>query len=113
MGNITVINKPTIDGIQYLRAVAALMVVMFHSRLTTFGSDTWPTFGHSGVDIFFVISGFVMAYATKDINPNLNFNNRLSNTYEFLRKRFIRIFPLYFLGLIWVSRRDVFKATSV
>lgn len=100
-------SKSTIDGIQYLRALAALMVVLFHSRLSVYGSDDWPTFGHSGVDIFFVISGFVMAFATKNINPNLNFNSRLSVTYEFLRKRFIRIYPLYFLGLVWISRRDI------
>ena len=108
MENKAIINKTTVDGIQYLRAVAALMVVMFHSRLTVYGSDAWPTFGHSGVDIFFVISGFVMSYATQSINPNSNFTLRISDTYEFLRKRFIRIFPLYFLGLLWVSRRDIF-----
>ena len=107
MENNSINSKTTIDGIQYLRTVAALMVVMFHSRLTVYGSDSWPAFGHSGVDIFFVISGFIMAYATKNINPNSNFTLRLSDTYEFLRKRFIRIFPLYFLGLLWVSRRDI------
>lgn len=99
----------TIEGIQYLRGIAALMVVLYHARLSVFGSDAWPIFGYAGVDIFFVISGFVMSHATRSFNITANLKSRIANTYEFFRKRFIRIAPLYFLGLIWVSRRDLIQ----
>lgn len=109
MKNILDTNKLTIEGIQYLRGIAALMVVLYHAKISVFGSDAWPAFGYSGVDIFFVISGFVMSHATRSLTLNNNFRDRFLNTYEFFRKRFIRIAPLYFLGLIWVSRRDIFQ----
>jgi peptidoglycan/LPS O-acetylase OafA/YrhL len=43
----------TIDGIQVLRAIAALMVVVFHARFSVPGGEGWPIFGFAGVDIFF------------------------------------------------------------
>lgn len=79
--------------LQYLRAVAALMVVAFHATEklgTTMGNDDGPTFttGLAGVDIFFVVSGFIMLATTrgKDVTPG-----------DFARRRFERIVPLYWL----------------
>jgi peptidoglycan/LPS O-acetylase OafA/YrhL len=49
-------------GIQYLRAVAALMVVIFHlePQLRRMGyAGFWPQGLSSGVDVFFVISGVI------------------------------------------------------
>ena len=46
-----------LTSIQLLRAVAAMSVVFFHM-------ETVPQLGIFGVDIFFVISGFVMAMVT-------------------------------------------------
>lgn len=109
MRPITPTNNITINGIQYLRAIAALMVVVHHAKLSVFGSGTWPAFGHTGVDIFFVISGFVMAHATQQMNTSPIFKSRMLTSYEFLRKRLIRIYPLYLLGLIWVSRRALIE----
>ncbi len=97
----------TIEGIQYLRGIAALMVVLHHARTSVIGSEAWPTFGYAGVDIFFVISGFVMSHATQNLSVTTHLKNRVAYTYEFFRKRIIRIVPLYFIGLIWVSRRDI------
>ena len=82
-----------IVSLQYLRAVAALMVVAFHAaeklgRMA--GTDGAATFtaGLAGVDIFFVVSGFIMLATTwgKDVTPA-----------DFARKRFERIVPLYWL----------------
>ncbi len=70
-------------SIQYLRAVAALSVVAFHSEQAT-------ALGQAGVDIFFVISGFIMWMVTaKPIGPG-----------EFVRHRLIRIVPLYWIATI-------------
>lgn len=82
-----------IVSLQYLRAVAALMVVAFHASEklgSMMGNDDAPNFtlGLAGVDIFFVVSGFIMLATTqgKDIT-----------TADFARRRFERIVPLYWL----------------
>lgn len=74
--------KGKIDSIQVLRAFAALAVVHFHTQFTI---GSWHTFGAFGVDIFFVISGFIMAMICA------------ANTRDFLIRRLIRIVPLYWL----------------
>ena len=43
-----------LSGIQGLRAVAVILVVFYHSGLNAF------SFGYIGVDIFFVISGYLI-----------------------------------------------------
>jgi exopolysaccharide production protein ExoZ len=94
-----------IDGIQYLRAVAALMVVVHHARHYFPQGDHWSTFGSRGVDIFFVISGFVMAHSTQDYRADAN---RRFQAARFLAKRFIRVVPLYWLALLWTSKHQLF-----
>jgi exopolysaccharide production protein ExoZ len=77
-------------SIQYLRGCAAFMIVLFHLQLQLhrIGYDGyWPHFLRAGVDIFFVISGFIMwVTAAKGVT-----------TLEFFRRRIIRIVPLYWL----------------
>lgn len=83
--------------IQALRAVAALMVVVFHA-LELWGDRIdasapgvdWEN-GAAGVDIFFVISGFVMIVASRRLI------DKPSGWIEFLRHRVARIVPLYWL----------------
>lgn len=84
----------TIAGVQYLRGIAALMVVLHHAQ-TPFGV-TWFEGGASGVDIFFVISGFIMALTTAKFDPA---GDRLAQAAEFLKRRFLRVVPLYWLFL--------------
>lgn len=80
----------TLKSIQYLRGVAAMMVVFYHvfPQLQRMGFN-YPeiTAFSSGVDIFFVISGFVMTYSTAR-NPQID-------GLTFLKNRIIRIVPLY------------------
>jgi exopolysaccharide production protein ExoZ len=52
------------------------------------------SWGASGVDIFFVISGFVMAHTTRDS----------TDAVTFFRKRIARIVPLYWIALLWTAR---------
>jgi exopolysaccharide production protein ExoZ len=72
-----------IDSIQYLRGFAALLVVAFHALEST---PTQFPIGASGVDVFFVISGFIMASLM--VGPE-------SDAATFIWRRAIRIVPLY------------------
>jgi exopolysaccharide production protein ExoZ len=89
--------------IQVLRGIAAMMVVLHHySRTmeTYVNRPSWISslglggLGASGVDIFFVISGFIMVYTT-DQKPTGS-----KAALSFLEHRVLRIFPLYWL---WTS----------
>ncbi len=88
---------------QAMRGIAALLVVLFHleamfregaPRSREFG-QFWSR-GFAGVDMFFVISGFIMVYVTRDIAPSLR------NAGRFLWARLSRIYPLWwvFAGLM-------------
>ncbi|OWU99096.1 hypothetical protein B5K12_00010, partial [Klebsiella pneumoniae subsp. pneumoniae] len=52
--------------------------------------------GGFGVDIFFVISGFIMAYTINDSRKE----NNIKAGREFIKKRILRIYPLHLLVLI-------------
>ena len=65
------------DSLQLLRGLTALMIVLEHIRFLNCGAF--------GVDIFFCLSGFMIMFSTQ------------RTTKFFLRKRLIRILPLYYL----------------
>ena len=92
----------TLEGVQYLRGVAALMVVVHHAR-AYFGVEAadWSSFGSRGVDVFFVISGFIMAFVTQRYQPDAN---RWLQVRDFLVKRVIRVVPLYWIALAIAAR---------
>jgi exopolysaccharide production protein ExoZ len=82
-------------GIQYLRGIAALMVVFHHA--TFYATHyTWSGFGATGVDIFFVISGFIMAHTCSRGSRAREPRGVVSA--GFLLKRCIRVIPLYWLA---------------
>jgi exopolysaccharide production protein ExoZ len=91
-------------NIQFLRLVAAMLVVVYHVsfQLPGGGGTEHGLFwlgqatGFAGVDVFFVISGFIMAYTTiGEIGP--------VRSLDFARRRIARIFsgywPFFFLAL--------------
>jgi exopolysaccharide production protein ExoZ len=86
-------NQHTFATIQALRFVAALMVVFTHATFyigsrTHSGLMVWDT-GAQGVHVFFVISGFVMAWTARPLIGN-------DGAFRyFLTSRIIRIVPLY------------------
>ena len=71
-----------LDSVQVLRALAAVAVVTHHIRL--FGNGAW------GVDLFFVISGFIMCFVTEHSGAH------------FFTKRVIRVVPLYWAGTLGI-----------
>lgn len=90
--------KARLDGIQYLRAIAALMVAFHHAR-HYFPDEVvaaLPAFGQYGVDVFFVISGYLMARVTAGHDPAAP---RRALAISFLRDRVLRVVPLYWLAL--------------
>lgn len=87
-----------INNLQALRAIAALLVVFFHlmhlePRLSTAPPvlPEWFLAGTGGVDLFFVISGFIMVWVTKGYTPGFAAGT------DFLYKRATRIYPLYWI----------------
>lgn len=83
-------------GLQVLRITAALMVLITHSgyyvseRLSK-GFHYWKN-GASGVDIFFVLSGFVMIYSSSKLFGDPD------GWKMFAERRIIRIVPLYWIA---------------
>jgi exopolysaccharide production protein ExoZ len=85
-------------GIQWMRAIAALLVVVDHSLFTLIdkaGADASMApfaalLGAMGVKLFFLISGFVMIVSsTSRFGP--------AASLDFMRRRLIRIVPLYWI----------------
>ncbi len=78
--------------VQALRALACALVVVYHTLLASSPAlaSTWPN-GSAGVDLFFVISGFVMVTSARRLN------GRPDPARRFLRRRLLRIAPLYWL----------------
>ncbi|MBZ5677955.1 MAG: acyltransferase [Acidobacteriia bacterium] len=99
-------QKPEIKPLTGVRAFASWWVVLFHLRgiiadlLLTPRSGLVSVLagGNFGVDLFFVLSGFVLAYNYHDAFPVLT--GRLYG--RFLWQRLARIYPIHCLGLaIW------------
>ena len=74
-----------LESIQHLRGIAALLVVFVH-----FPTPLARFCGSIGVDIFFFISGFI-------IFISIDKSGYYDKPFTFLKKRLLRIIPLYFL----------------
>jgi peptidoglycan/LPS O-acetylase OafA/YrhL len=85
-------------GLDALRGVAAVMVMLFHYTTRyeeKFGHTTAPAFtlpwGHLGVDLFFMISGFVIFMTLeRTVRPR-----------DFLVSRLSRLFPTYWVAVVF------------
>jgi len=78
----SLIARQPLASISYLRALAAVAVVESHA--------TQGLIGQAGVDVFFVISGFIMWTVTStETAPHV-----------FLLRRVIRIVPLYWVATV-------------
>lgn len=105
------VREPRLDG---LRGLAIALVMLYHT--THFGLQrgpvavalgVLPSVGWSGVDLFFVLSGFLIT--------GILLRSKASSTYyrAFYARRVLRIFPLYYavlaLFLIAVPRIELFS----
>ena len=99
----------TLDG---LRGLAAILVVWFHQHMA--GISPFPDGVYLAVDLFFLMSGFVIAHA---------YEARLGQglgVWAFMRVRLIRLYPLYILGsafgmivMLAFGRLSAFHGASV
>jgi peptidoglycan/LPS O-acetylase OafA/YrhL len=104
-------NLPQFTG---LRGIAALLVLFFHLRTPNdlelyFGYfDAFSKFGYLGVDVFFVLSGFILSHVYGSVFAT---GVNASNLKSYGVARFARIYPLHavttflMLGAYEVARR--------
>lgn len=90
-----------IDYIDILRVLALGSVISFHYLFNGISKGTVDSvsltpfssiakYGYLGVELFFLISGFVILYSTS------------RTPLEFMRKRFLRLYPMYWLAIFFI-----------
>jgi len=102
-----------LNSIQFLRAVAVILVTYNHSiDIQMQYGVSWEQhthlqkFGAIGVDIFFVMSGFIIPFvANKYIGTKQGFH--------FLKKRFIRINLIYYIASLLLLIVNIFRAWAL
>jgi peptidoglycan/LPS O-acetylase OafA/YrhL len=96
------VNRYTfLDGV---RGIAAIFVFTRHA------SDFWgwrPYRSYLAVDLFFLLSGFVIAYAYDE-----RLRNKTMSTRQFLLTRLIRLYPMFLLSVILSSVVMIGKSAS-
>lgn len=98
---ITPAGKDEIDALTGIRGVAAVTVITYHifpATVLPWGLSQIVGRGYLAVDVFFVLSGFVMAL---NYGPMFGGRARLPVSATFLMRRVARLYPLYitFLAL--------------
>ncbi|WP_407482867.1 acyltransferase family protein [Elizabethkingia meningoseptica] len=92
-------NSVKYDALTGMRAIAAIMVFVYHNRKYWRHDLPWPVMRfisewHIGVTVFFVLSGFLLAYRYQDM-PLESGKSYL----KYMLLRIARIFPLYWILL--------------
>ena len=96
-------TKPHYELLDGLRGVAAILVLFYHifegfsfAEVTNGDGDgiiRVLNHGHIAVDFFFILSGFVISYAYDDRWKKMN-------TWQFFKRRLIRLHPMLVMGAI-------------
>lgn len=101
------------NNIQALRGIAVLLVIFYHltgvqiKSSTAYALPESLQFGAIGVDLFFLISGFLMMTITRDTRTGL------ASSTQFMKRRLLRIYPIYWAVsipvayLLFFSSRDL------
>lgn len=93
-------QEKNLHWVQLLRGIAAVLVVLTHARYQLLNTPSWPlaeqllTPGAMGVDLFFLISGFIMYYSTAGAAGGP------AEAARFLIKRFARVWPAYAIATL-------------
>ena len=95
--------KERLKELDALRGIAALLVVFFHYTLWRESSAYGWELGITGVDLFFIISGFVIFMSVQ----------KESRPAEFMKRRFFRLFPVYWTVVTFTAILIHFNLASV
>jgi len=92
-----------LQSVQVFRGAAALLVLLFHATVVSkfyldynFAGGVF-LFGYSGVDFFFVLSGFIIFLTHR---REVGRSERIR---PYLKKRFVRIYPLYWIVALMLA----------
>lgn len=110
-------NLPWNPRLAHLRFVAATLVLLFHTYHSFFGhwqphagmgGFGWLVEGHTGVSLFFVLSGYLLMNIALRAPAGLAY-------WAFMRNRALRIFPLFVLVFVVAISigRDAFRPADV
>jgi len=86
-----ILKQGRIEELDALRGIAALLVVFFHFTMNRPQYDTFFKIGVTGVDLFFIISGFVIFMSIQ----------KVSNGIDFVVNRISRLYPTYWAAVIF------------
>lgn len=86
-------NSKRLPELDAMRGIACLLVVIFHFNINQSEALHWLNLGVAGVDLFFIISGFVIFYSL----------SKNSNTLDFIVSRFSRLYPAYWVAVCATS----------
>jgi peptidoglycan/LPS O-acetylase OafA/YrhL len=95
------VNRPQLLGLTGLRFCAAMLVVVYHFGLPgnlPLLPQRLIAIGNTAVSLFFILSGFVMAYTYADTD-----GGRYRGAVAFWIARFARIYPAYLLSLLLLA----------
>ncbi|MCK1396147.1 acyltransferase [Bradyrhizobium sp. 1] len=100
-----------LTNIQVLRGIAAMLVIWVHAQVMMTSTLIPPSLrqaGYGGVDLFFVISGFIIVHSTSSS----------TDWATFAKRRFLRVAPLYYVFtliavVICYVRPSVFNLTGI
>ncbi|MES0824358.1 acyltransferase family protein [Ruegeria sp. SCP11] len=111
---MTQFEKRKLQGLQYLRAIAAIAVVIEHilGQISLRSGVAMPLdgidLGARGVSLFFVLSGYIIYHAHSSDGRGWNY------LYNFYYKRLIRIVPFTLLvASVWVVMAQLGKVVGV
>jgi len=99
-------HYPILDG---LRGVASVLVIMFHVLETFTGGNKFIQIinhGYLAVDFFFLLSGFVVAYAYDDRWGKMT-------QWDFYKRRLVRLQPMVIMGSLIGAALFYFQASPV
>jgi peptidoglycan/LPS O-acetylase OafA/YrhL len=107
-------SPATIHALTGIRAIAATWVVVAHFRAQLYGLlpatrhiNWWIDNGYLGVEVFFVLSGFIISYNYAD-----RLRSGASSYRDFLVNRFARLYPVHLVTVLAVGALVVAAAVA-
>ncbi|EGS1684248.1 acyltransferase family protein [Enterobacter cloacae] len=102
-------SKSKVYSIHYIRGIASILVILYHFKGYLNGiyaqsnlGDLLFGRGGIGVDLFFVLSGFIIAFSTK----------KNSGSVDFIFKRAFRIYPVYLACMLLMLTLPAFSINT-